>query len=119
MRSLKALPAVVGGVIVASGFSLSAFAACEQPSLVLIPAQEEIEGNEREIVEDTQAYFQGMQAYVECIQQELAAAGDDPPDLLRSVLVQRNNAAVAEAEAVQQIFQSRFPEQATAPVGED
>ncbi|MBN1239888.1 MAG: hypothetical protein JXB36_15405 [Gammaproteobacteria bacterium] len=114
MRSLKAL-----SVIAACGFAPNAFAACEQPPLVLIPAQEDIEGNEREIVEATREYFEGMQAYVDCIQQELAAAGEEPPTLVRNVLVQRNNAAVAEAEAVQRVFQSRFPEQATAPIGEE
>ena len=114
MRSLKAL-----SVIAACGLAPNAFAACEQPPLVMIPAQEDIEGNEREIVEATQAYFEGMQEYVSCIQQELAAAGDSPPALVRNVLVQRNNSAVAEAEAVQRLFQSRFPEQATAPVGEE
>src|SRR5690606_9047185 len=67
-RSMKALQAV--GAIIAAGLSLNAFAACEQPSLVIIPDQEDLEGNEREVVEATQAYFEGMQDYVECIQQE-------------------------------------------------
>lgn len=114
---MKALQAV--GAIIAAGLSLNAFAACEQPSLVIIPDQEDLEGNEREVVEATQAYFEGMQDYVECIQQELESAGDNPPEIYRNVLVRRNNTAVAEAEAVQTWFNSRFPEAATAPVGEE
>lgn len=111
MKSFKCL-----AVIVAGGFSFNAFAACEQPSLVIIPEQEDIEGNEQEIVESTQAYFEGLQQYVDCIQLELQSAGDNASTIYRSVLVQRNNAAVAEAEAVQRWFNSRFPEAATAPV---
>jgi hypothetical protein len=114
MRSIQALTAMMIG-----GLSLSAQAACDHPPLVLIPEQEDVRGNEREIVEATQAYFQGMQEYVECIQRELSSAGDNPSILYRNVLVQRNNAAVAEAEAVQRWFNSRFPEEATVPAGGD
>jgi hypothetical protein len=51
------------------------------------------------------AYFTGMQAYAACIQAELlAAGGDDAPDLVKKVLVSRNNTAVAEAEFMMKLF---------------
>jgi hypothetical protein len=112
MRSIQALTFVVIG-----GLSLNAYAACDQPALVMIPEQKDVRGNEVQIVEATQEYFQGMQEYVECIQRELSSAGENPSILYRNVLVQRNNAAVAEAEAVQRLFNSRFPAEATVPVG--
>lgn len=108
MRSLAALSAVVIG-----GLSFNAWA-CEQPPIVIIPAQDEdIVGNEEAILEDTREYFQSMQEFVACIQAELSSAGEEAPELYKRVLVTRNNLAVAEAEAVQQWFNSRFE----APAG--
>lgn len=103
MRSLAALSAVLF-----SGLSFNALA-CEHPPIVIIPVQDEdIAGKEDQILGETQEYFQAMQEYVACIQAELNSAGDDAPDLYKRVLVQRNNLAVAEAEAVQRWFNSRF-----------
>lgn len=108
MRSLTAL-----SIIAAHALSSAAFADCEHPPLVMIPAQEDIQDNQEEVVEATQEYFANMQEYVACIQEELDAAGDDAPEITRRVLVQRNNAAVAEAEAVQRWFNSRFENDVT------
>lgn len=95
------------------GAAVDVRAACEQPPLVQIPPAEEIDGNEDRVEADTEAYFQAMQEYVNCIRTELDAAGDDASELYRRILVQRNNAAVAEAEAVQRWYFSRFPDAAT------
>lgn len=104
--------AVLSTVLI-SGLSINAWA-CEQPPIVIIPAaDEDVAGNEEAIVEATQEYFQSMQEFVTCIQEELNSAGEDAPDLYKRVLVQRNNLAVAEAEAVQQWFNSRFEGPAT------
>ena len=46
-----------------------------------------------------------MQTYTACIQAELAAAGGDAaPELVKRMLVSRNNAAVAEAEFMMKLF---------------
>lgn len=109
MKPLRAL-----SVLVLGGIASNAHAGCVQPPLVLIPPQEEVEGNEQRVVEETQEYFRGMRTYVNCIRAELESGGDDASTLFKSVLVQRNNRAVAEAEAVQRWFNSRFPELASA-----
>lgn len=81
-------------------------AACEQPALVAIPANGE-RGMVAQIVE-MQRYLTGIKEHVGCIQAELAAAGgDDAPESVRNVLISRNNAAVAEAEAVAKLFAER------------
>lgn len=98
---------------IAGGCAASAHADCDQPPLVVIPAEEEIlEAREAEINEATREYFQAMQEYVTCIREELEAAGDDASELFVAVLVQRNNSAVAEAEAVQRWYNGRFPSDA-------
>jgi len=104
----------IGVALLLGSAAMSAHAGCEQPPLVLIPAAEEIEGNESQIVGDVEAYFLAMQEYVNCIRAELDSAGDDASELYRRVLVQRNNLAVAEAEAVQRWLISRYPDAATA-----
>jgi len=115
MRSLTVLSAVLIG-----GLSTGAHAACEQPRIVIIPPEGEIEGEEQaeQIAEDTQEYMQAMQEYVNCIMAELESAGEDAPTLYRNVLVQRNNLAVAEAEAVMRWFDSRFPDAASVELPE-
>ena len=103
----------------AGGLAAGAHADCEQPPLVVIPDDDEdLEAREAEVNEATRAYFQAMQEYVTCIREELAAAGDDASELFITVLVQRNNAAVTEAEAVQRWYNSRFPSDEDA-AGED
>ena len=83
-------------------------AACEQPALVAIPATASIGDDSAQIVVATQRYVAGIREYVACIQTELAAAGGDAaPDSLRNVLIRRNNAAGAEAEAVVALFSER------------
>ena len=79
--------------------------ACELPPLVIVPAKEAVAGKESEIREDVAKYWQAMNAYTACIKLELdAAGGDGAPSLTRAVLIRRNNAAVAEVEAVVKVF---------------
>jgi hypothetical protein len=59
-------------------------------------------------------YLAGIEAYLTCTRAALAAAGGDvAPQPLRSVLIRRNNDAVAEANAVMALFAERV-----APVEE-
>jgi hypothetical protein len=79
--------------------------ACELPPLVVIPTKEDAVGQEEAIRAATAQYFEAMQGYTQCIQDELATAGGDAaPVITRAVLIKRNNLAVAEAEAVLKTF---------------
>src|SRR5215510_3530507 len=94
---------VVCGVIL-TGIAGSAMA-CELPKLVVIPPKNQIAGKEAEVRTAAGGYFTAMQAYTACIQAELAGAGgDSAPEVIRKVLVARNNAAVAEAEFMMKLF---------------
>lgn len=95
--------------LLAAGAAADAHAACEQPALVVIPPADEIDGEEATVEQETDLYFQRMHEYVSCIRAELESAGDDASELYKQVLVQRNNVAAAEAFAVQQWYQERFP----------
>ena len=90
--------------------------ACEMPTLVAIPAKDQIAGKEDQIRAAANSYFTGMQAYVACIQAELTAAGGDAaPDLVKRVLVSRNNTAVAEAEFMMKLFTENLGAPQTGP----
>jgi hypothetical protein len=79
--------------------------ACDIPPLVVVPDKEDAVGKEDELRAALAKYFAAMQVYTQCVQAELAAAGgENAPQITRAVLVQRNNLAVAEAEAVFKTF---------------
>ena len=97
-----------------SGVAGSALA-CELPKLTVIPPKDEVAGKEAEIRAAAATYFTAMQAYAACIQQEVVAAGgDSAPDLIKRILVSRNNTAVAEAEFMMKLYETSFGE-ANAP----
>lgn len=101
--------------LLAAAVALEARADCEHPPLVMLPGAADTEADAARALEDTQAYFEGMEAYVECLRSELEMAGDGASAFFRSVMIQRNNLAVAEAEAVQRWFDSRFDTDDAAP----
>jgi hypothetical protein len=79
--------------------------ACEMPSLVMIPPKEQVAGKEGEIGAAVTKYRQEMELYTSCVKAELeAAGGDNAPPLTKSVLVRRNNVAVAEVQAVLKLY---------------
>jgi len=81
--------------------------ACDLPKLAVIPPKAQIVGNDGPVRLAANAYFTAMQAYAACIQQELVAAGgDSAPDLVKRILVSRNNTAVAEAEFMMKLFET-------------
>ena len=49
-------------------------------------------------------YMAAMETYLSCVNEELAAAGDDAPAEYKSIMFSRHNAAVAEMEAVAASF---------------
>src|SRR5688572_32025752 len=93
--------------------------ACELPKLVVIPPKNQVAGKEAEVRTAAGAYFTAMQAYTACIQAELAGAGGDAaPELIRKVLVARNNVAVAEAEFMMKLFTDNVGAVTAAPLGQ-
>ena len=83
--------------------------ACDNPPLVQIPAASDIGDEGPRIRRETQVYVDAIAEYVACLQTELeAAGGDDAPPLYKAMIVTRNNAAVAEAEAIMELFENRF-----------
>ena len=80
--------------------------ACELPPLIVIPPKDKV-GDQAALRDSTKAYFDAMKAYTDCVQAELTAAGgNNAPTLTKTVLVARNNAAVAEADTVKKLFEA-------------
>ena len=108
---------IIGGGIL-MGIAGSAMA-CELPKLVIIPAKSQVAGKEAEVRTAAGAYFTAMQAYTACLQAELAGAGGDAaPDIVKKVLVARNNTAVAEAEFMMKLFTDNVGPVNAVPVGD-
>jgi hypothetical protein len=79
--------------------------ACNLPPLVVIPPKENNVGKEEGLRDAYIKYREAMQAYTQCVQADLAAAGgDSAPVIIKAALVQRNNAAVAEVTAMDKLF---------------
>ena len=90
--------------------------ACDLPKPLVIPPKDQVAGKEAEIRAAANVYFQAMQAYSMCVQDELkAAGGDSAPDLIKRVLVSRNNTAVAEAEFMMKLFTDNVGPAVAAP----
>lgn len=95
----------LGAIVVASGAANVAFA-CDLPPLVVIPAKADVGDKAPQLQTEVQKYYDAMRTYSQCVQAELTAAGgDSAPTLVKAVLVQRNNAAVAEVQTVVKVFQ--------------
>ena len=96
----------IGGLLLGA-IALPAFA-CDLPKLPVIPAKDQIGDQAPAVSAATGAYFDGMRAYAACIQEQLGAAGGEAaPASVKAVYVARSTAAVAEAQAVQQLYQER------------
>lgn len=107
---------ICGGIL--AGITGTAMA-CELPKIAIIPPKAQVAGKETEVRTAAGAYFAAMQAYTACIQAELAGAGGDAaPDVVKKVLVARNNAAVAEAEFMMKLFTSNVGAVDAVPIGE-
>ena len=89
----------------ASCLSVSAFAACEQPSMVTIPDGKTATMDELLTVQTgVKAYMAEMEEYLACVNEELEAGGDDAPAQFKALMVTRHNAAVTEMETVAATF---------------
>src|SRR5262245_34898577 len=86
----------------------TAAAACDLPALMVVPAAGTVDDFAGQRIAQMQRYVTGIREYTACLQAELAAAGGDAaPASLRNALIDRNNAAVAEARAVMDLFGER------------
>lgn len=94
--------------VLASGLASASFA-CDYPPLVAVP-----EGTSATIDEmvtaqaSVKTYMESMDTYLNCVNRELDAAGDDAPDEFKAILVSRHNAAVAEMEAIAASFNDQI-----------
>ena len=98
MQLTKILCAGLLSVVAGTGF------ACDMPPLVAIPAKDKIGDKGEQLGAEVKAYYDGMTAYTTCVQAELAAAGQNAQPIVKAVLAQRNNAAVAEFTAVKKLY---------------
>lgn len=90
--------------------------ACTLPKLLVVPAKEQLAGQEAAVRADANRYFMEMQAYTACVQAELqAAGGDSASELVKRVLIARNNTAVAEAEFMLKLFNENVGAAVPAP----
>ena len=95
-------------LLLATG-SPAAFA-CSNPSLPQIPANSELSAEDQQAVRnDTRRYFAAMTDYVACVEAEFEAAKNmDARPRLLAALAARNNLAVAEVEAVRDVYEARI-----------
>lgn len=90
--------------------------ACTLPPLVAIPAKNAVGDKGPQIQQETSQYFEAMKVFTACVQAELTAAGGDAAQsVAKAVLVQRNNSAVAEVQAVLKAYNDSFGSAAAVP----
>jgi hypothetical protein len=86
----------------------AAAVACDLPALMVLPAAGTVDDLAGQRIAQMQRYTGGIREYAACLQAELATAGGDAaPESVRNVLVRRNNAAVAEAKVLMELFGER------------
>jgi hypothetical protein len=108
----------VGGLLLGA-IALPAFA-CELPKIPLIPEKDKVGDQAATISAATGAYFDGMRSYTECTDALLeAAGGENASPSLKGVINGRLTVAVAEAQAVQKLFQERVGAGQTAQAGSE
>ena len=87
----------------------SAAIACEYPPLVTIP-----EGRAATLEEMLEAqtgvrnYVTAMETYLACVEEELTVAGEDAPEVFKSIMFSRHNVALAEMEAIATHFNEQI-----------
>jgi hypothetical protein len=99
-------PMKVAHFVYAFLLACSSAAACEWPPLAAIPdvIPEDVTG----LLLDVRRYSDSLIEFTDCVQAELAAAGGDAaPKIQRSVLIWRNNRAIAELKAVTDLYAER------------
>jgi len=94
--------------VLASGLASASFA-CDYPALVAVPEGASATMDEMVTAQaSVKSYMESMDIYLNCVNQELDAAGDDAPDEFKAIMVSRHNAAVAEMEAIAASFNDQI-----------
>jgi len=92
-------------VLLFAGGAATSALACDYPPLISIPAGEDATMEELLTAQaDVRTYMEAMEVYLTCVNDELAAAGDDAPAEYKSIMFSRHNAAVTEMESVAEDF---------------
>lgn len=108
-------------IFMVAGVAATASLACDYPPLVEVPDGQSSTMEELITAQGSvRTYIAGMEAYLECVNEELDAAGDDAPAEYKAILFSRHNAAVAEMEAVAESFNEQvqaFKEANPEPTG--
>jgi len=92
-------------LLMAGGFALPVFAACENPTLVSVPDGATATKDQLlSVQEQIKAYMAEMETYLACINEELEAGGEDATAEFKSLMVTRHNMAVTEMESVADSF---------------
>lgn len=103
MNPLKPCLAVLASGLASAGF------ACDYPALVQVPDGASATIDQMVAAQESvKTYMADMDAYLTCVNEELAAAGDDAPEEFKSIMVSRHNAAVTEMEAVAASFNEQI-----------
>ena len=95
--------------------------ACTLPKLPVVPPKDQVAGKESAITLAMNEYSTSIDAYVACVRAELdAAGGEAAPDIVKRVLVTRNNTAVAEKEFMIKLYTANVgPAADAAPAAPD
>ena len=92
-------------LLTSSFISFTAFASCENPTMVAIPSGESVSMAELLTAQTSvKTYMAEMEEYLACINEEIDAAGDDEPAEFQSLMVTRHNTAVTEMETLAASF---------------
>jgi len=94
--------------VLATGLASASFA-CDYPALVAVPDGVKATIDQMVAAQaSVKSYMENMDTYLNCVNQELDAAGDDAPDEFKAIMVGRHNAAVAEMEAIAASFNDQI-----------
>ena len=95
--------------VIALGHGYAA-AACENPSAVPAIPDGKTSTMEQMLAAQAQVktYQAAMQVFLECLDGELKAEGEEAPEEFKSLMVDRHNAAVAEMELVATAFNDQI-----------
>ncbi len=88
-------------VVLVAGGAAATTLACDYPALIAVPDGQT--SNMAEMVAArgaVDAYMAAMNDYLDCVNEELVATGDDAPAEYKSIMYNRHNTAYAEMEAV-------------------
>ena len=83
--------------------------ACEYPPLVTIPEGREATREEMlEAQTRIRNYVTAMESYLVCVGEELTVAGENAPEVFKSIIYSRHNVAMAELETVANHFNEQL-----------